>query len=205
MATQQTNQLALDHAGYEFIKQQEGSRNTLYNDPSGHCTVGIGHLVHQGNCNGSDSEKEFLPGLSDTQVEALFLRDIQKYEDAVNKAVKVTLTQNQFNALVSFTFNEGTGAAAVLVGDTLNVGKLDQMCSDMVSGWTRSGSNKKMLLNLAKQKSYSFVLVHWSLHRPRLLRPFRRRRLERPPAKQRRPRAPPQTHTELCVAGAPSR
>jgi lysozyme len=40
------------------------------------------------------------------------------YEDAVNQLVKAPLTQNRFDALVSFTYNEGTGA---LEGSTLLV------------------------------------------------------------------------------------
>jgi len=40
----------------------------------------------------------------------LFSNTLGQYEDAVNQYVKTSLTQNQFDALVSFTYNEGTGA-----------------------------------------------------------------------------------------------
>jgi len=39
----------------------------------------------------------------------LLRTDIVKYETAVNNNVKVSLTQSQFDALVSFTYNIGTG------------------------------------------------------------------------------------------------
>ncbi|MGZ3891178.1 MAG: lysozyme, partial [Mucilaginibacter sp.] len=41
---------------------------------------------------------------------ALYVNTLGQYETAVNTLVKVPLTQNQFDALVSFTYNEGTGA-----------------------------------------------------------------------------------------------
>jgi GH24 family phage-related lysozyme (muramidase) len=43
------------------------------------------------------------------EVDRLLSRDLVQYEDAVNKAVRVPLTQGQFDALVSFCFNIGTG------------------------------------------------------------------------------------------------
>ena len=46
---------ALSSDGVELIKQFEGFRANLYNDPVGHCTVGYGTLVHRGNCDGSAS------------------------------------------------------------------------------------------------------------------------------------------------------
>ena len=47
---------------------------------------------------------------SEQQADALFSNTLGQYADAVNQYVKTPLTQNQFDALVSFTYNEGTGA-----------------------------------------------------------------------------------------------
>ncbi len=55
---------------------------------------------------------------NEAQASALMLNTLGQYIDAVNRDVKVPLTQNQFDALVSFTYNEGTGA---LAGSTLLV------------------------------------------------------------------------------------
>lgn len=53
-----------------------------------------------------------LPGDKITEGEArdLFLRDAQEFVDSVNRAVTVPLTQNQFDALVSFAYNVGARA-----------------------------------------------------------------------------------------------
>lgn len=50
-----------------------------------------------------------LVNLSETQETKLLQVTVKSYEKAVNDAVKVPLTQNQFDALVSFTYNIGTG------------------------------------------------------------------------------------------------
>ncbi len=57
----------LSDEGAAFTARWEGKRNQLYNDTLGHCTIGIGHLVHHGPCNGSEPE-EFKRGLTDEQV-----------------------------------------------------------------------------------------------------------------------------------------
>ena len=45
----------------------------------------------------------------EVQADALFRNTLGQYEDTVNRRVKVPLSQNQFDALVSFTYNVGTG------------------------------------------------------------------------------------------------
>lgn len=99
----------LSAKGAAVIAEHEGKVNTLYDDPAGHCTIGIGHLVHRGNCDGSEPE-QFRRGLSDQEVYDLFISDAGLFIDAVNDLITVPLSQNQFDALVSFAFNVGTGA-----------------------------------------------------------------------------------------------
>ena len=100
---------ALSVKGAQFIAGFEGFRSKLYNDPVGHCTIGFGHLVHRGPINGKEPA-QFKKGLTRPQALALLQADAAPVCAAVAKAVKVPLTQQQFDALVSFAFNLGIGA-----------------------------------------------------------------------------------------------
>jgi lysozyme len=99
----------LSDAGAQFIGHFEGFRANLYNDAAGNCTIGYGHLVHSGPCNGSEPA-EFKRGLSQQEAEELLRRDAQTAADAVRRFVHVPLDQAQFDALVSFVYNLGAGA-----------------------------------------------------------------------------------------------
>jgi GH24 family phage-related lysozyme (muramidase) len=99
----------LSDNGARFIGRFEGFRAHLYNDAAGHCTIGYGHLVHLGACNGSEPA-EFKRGISEQEAEELLRRDAQTAADAVRHSVRVPLNQTQFDALVSFVYNLGAGA-----------------------------------------------------------------------------------------------
>lgn len=100
--------MKLSEQGAEFIGRFEGFRPDLYNDPAGHCTIGYGHLVHQGNCNGSEPA-EFKKGITRKQAAKLLREDAQSAAAAIKSQVKVPLNQHQFDALVSFVYNVGVG------------------------------------------------------------------------------------------------
>jgi len=107
-------------AGVEMIIGFEGIELNLYNDGStdslkydttgqgrGHCTIGVGHLVHTGPCSGDAREAPFGGGLSNSEAAALLRRDLRPAERIVRNMVKVKLTQHQFDVLVSLVFNWG--------------------------------------------------------------------------------------------------
>ena len=85
--------------GINLIKNYEGCRLTAYKCPAGVWTIGYGHTagVKQGD------------KITQLQADTLLAVDLQKFEYSVNKAVKKPITQNEFDALVSFAFNVGTG------------------------------------------------------------------------------------------------
>jgi lysozyme len=86
--------------GLEAIKDHEGVRTEAYYDTGGVITNGVGHT-------GPDVYEGQVVDMH--QVDAWLREDVIEAEDAVNRLVKVALTQNQFDALVSFVFNLGEG------------------------------------------------------------------------------------------------
>jgi GH24 family phage-related lysozyme (muramidase)/peptidoglycan hydrolase-like protein with peptidoglycan-binding domain len=99
--------LTLSPKGEDFVIEFEGFSSKLYNDQAGHCTIGVGHLVHRGKCKTTEGGLE--KGITKTRAKALMRTDARSKIDAVAANVKVPLTQEQFDALVSFTFNVGEG------------------------------------------------------------------------------------------------
>ncbi|PZU51905.1 MAG: lysozyme [Thauera sp.] len=91
----------LSLAGLNAIKQHEKFVSVPYKDQAGLWTIGYGHKIEAG---------ESFTSLTEAQASTLLAKDVSKAEDAVNASVRVGLTQHQFDALVSFVFNVGTGA-----------------------------------------------------------------------------------------------
>ncbi len=102
----------ISQAGIDLIKSFEGFRANLYNDPAGHCTIGYGTLVHRGNCNGAASEGPYSSGVTEARATELLLERVNNFQRAVNDSVTVELQPHQYDALVSFVYNIGTGAFA---------------------------------------------------------------------------------------------
>jgi lysozyme len=99
----------LSMKGAAFIAHFEGLKLNLYNDPVGHATIGVGHLVHKGPINGSEPA-EFKQGISRERAFELLQQDARTAADEIARSVNVKLSQQQIDALISFTFNVGTGA-----------------------------------------------------------------------------------------------
>ena len=88
-------------AGKKLIKEFEGFRAEAYLCPAGVMTIGYGTTRIKGN-----KVKEGM--LITTEEAEVFLEeDLKTFEDAVNRNVLVDMTQNQFDALVSFVYNLG--------------------------------------------------------------------------------------------------
>ena len=101
--------MTISSAGVAMIKRFEGFKGNLYNDPVGHCSVGYGELVHKGNCNGDASEQPYHAGISEENASQLLIKRLHHFEGTINDLVTVELNQNQFDSLVSFSYNIGSG------------------------------------------------------------------------------------------------
>lgn len=121
--------------GRVFVKGDEGLKLTAYRKKGDVWTIGWGHT--RGVTEGQT--------ITEAQAEALLSADLAIAEKAVNDAVGVTITQNQFDALVDFAFNLGGHALAsstlirkLNAGDTMGAAlefpKWDHEGAEVLSG-----------------------------------------------------------------------
>ena len=98
--------MKISERGINLIKSFEGCKLVAYKCPAGVWTIGYGHT------------SGVISGMKITQAQAdSFLKsDLERYESYVNNK-KLSLNQNQFDALVSFTYNCGNGNLTKLVKD----------------------------------------------------------------------------------------
>ncbi len=90
----------INQNGLLLIKSFEGLRLKAYRDAVGIWTIGYG------------TTRGVQPNMSISEAEAeqLMRDDLIRFEQAINSAVSVPVNDNQFSALVSFTYNVGSGA-----------------------------------------------------------------------------------------------
>jgi|SRR5579859_7304605 len=126
--------------GIALIKSFEGFVGHLYNDVAGNCTIGYGHLVHLGPKDGRAIEAHFASGITEPAACDLLKGDVFNIaEKAINQGVKVPLTQNQYDALASFTYNVGAHAflGSTLLRD-LNAGRFGDADAQFAR-WNKAG------------------------------------------------------------------
>ena len=121
------NEYRLSHEGAQLVKRFESclrrtadGRFTAYICPAGKLTIAWGHTNDHGRVFDRDTV------WTQEECDAAFREDMAHFEAIVRRDVKVPLTQHQFDALVSFTYNCGEGN---LLHSTLlrklNVGDFD--------------------------------------------------------------------------------
>ena len=89
--------------GRKLITQREGCRLTAYLDSVGVYTIGVGHAA----TSGVPPIPRKGMRITAQQADELLTTDLARYEDTVNRAVTVPLTQAQFDACISLCFNIG--------------------------------------------------------------------------------------------------
>lgn len=138
--------MRVGQAGKQLFKEWEGLRTHVYLDSGGEPTIGIGHLLTRderasGKIWINGQPVRYANGLTEKQCWDLLDQDLDIAESAVNDRVIVPLTQNQFDALVSFAFNVGAEAfrKSTLVR-VLNQGQYDQVPTQL-RRWVRDNGS----------------------------------------------------------------
>lgn len=129
-STQSAGRYKFGSNGLNLLTAFEGFSSTCYKDSVGVWTIGYGHACqdssdelpeygvtcHSGTCSGS---------LTESQAEDVLNDDVSDFVSCVQSGVKVDITQNMFDALVSFAFNIGcSGFKSSTLLSELNSGKL---------------------------------------------------------------------------------
>lgn len=142
--------MVTSYDGIELIKREEGFRAKVYKDAKG-WSIGYG-------CFLSPADVVKYTGVTLSQKEAvqLLMSRVKPTEDFINKHVTVKLNQNQFDALVSFTYNVGVGAfGESTLLRLLNQGKYQ----DAAKQFSRFNlSEGKVLQNLVSRRAEEAAL-----------------------------------------------
>lgn len=129
-STKKASKYSMGSNGIDLLTAFEGFSSTCYKDSVGVWTIGYGHACqdsndelpqygvtcHSGYCSGT---------LTEAQGEEVLNDDLKGFQSCVQSAVKVDITQNQFDAMVSFAYNVGcSGFQTSTLLSELNAGKL---------------------------------------------------------------------------------
>ncbi len=127
----------ISKAGLALIKQWEGLRLHAYKDAIGMWTIGYGHT--------STAGKPFVHKgmiITEKQAEEVLSQDLRQFENTVEKHVRVSLTDEQFAALVSFCYNIGTSAFCnSTLLKKLNNGEYEAVPAELQK-WTKAGGKR---------------------------------------------------------------
>jgi lysozyme len=131
----------INAAGLSHVKQWEGLELIAYKDVAGVLTIGYGHTSAAGIPHVKAGMR-----ISEKEAEDILRADLAKFEERVERLVKVPLTDNQFAVLVSFDFNTGKLHSSTLL-KKLNAGDYDAVPVELMK-WVHAGGKKvKGLVN----------------------------------------------------------
>jgi lysozyme len=132
-------------AGVALIQEFEGMRLEAYLCPAKVWTIGYGHTSAAG-------APTVTPGMKITRAKAteILKSDLAVFEQGVDGLVKVELSQNQFDVLVSFAFNCGLGAfGKSTLLKRINAGRFYEVPAELMK-WTKGGG--KVLPGLVRRR-----------------------------------------------------
>lgn len=132
--------------GLALLKQAEGFRCLTYLDAAGYPTIGYGHRLVHPEC--------YPQGITEAQAQVILEWDVCEAERAVERLVTVPLTQGQYDALVDFTYNLGSGqlAASTLLHD-LNAGGYEAAAGELLR-WDHAGTQELPALKARREAEF---------------------------------------------------
>lgn len=137
--------------GLRMLKRFEGFRPLPYHDVAGFPTVGYGHLIK--------NSENFNEGLTEDEAGLLLADDVRWAERAVEELVKVDLSQNEFDALVSLVFNIGrTNFAKSTLLRVLNEGRRMSAADEFLKWRKAGGKVVSGLENRRRAEAHVFLL-----------------------------------------------
>lgn len=134
--------MVFSEKGKEMLCKSEGVLLNRYKDSVGKWTIGVGHLI-------TGTENPPIPDrITKERMMELLSQDIRRFEDCVNKKVQSNLEQHEFDALVHFAFNIGTGGfSKSTLLRLLNASEDKQIVAEQFMRWTKqkelTGRRKK--------------------------------------------------------------
>ena len=143
----------ISQEGISLIKKFEGCELEAYKCAAGVWTIGYGHTkdVKEGN------------SITKEQAESMLVHELQEYCSDVDIAVKVDLKQNEFDSLVSWTYNLGpTNLNSSTMLRVLNEGKHDEVPAQMKRWNKASGQVKEGLIRRREAEALMFEGKDWS-------------------------------------------
>ncbi|MES2062724.1 MAG: lysozyme [Bacteroidota bacterium] len=134
--------MRIDSTGRDFIYKHEGVRLKAYLDVVGVPTIGCGMTFYPGG-----KKVKMGDSISLTQCDTMFTAVVADFEKAVNAAIKATINQNQFNALVSLAYNIGTaGFAKSTLVKRINAGASPELITAAFAMWNKAGGKVNKIL-----------------------------------------------------------
>lgn len=142
--------MKLNKEGLDFISLLEGIKLKPYKDSKGIWTIGIGSTYLADNSKVKSTTKD----LTLNEVYTLFTITSKQYENAVNNFVKISITQNQFNALFALCYNIGIdGFKTSTVLKRIN---LKDTKENITEAWMRWIKQKELISRRKKEINLYF-------------------------------------------------
>lgn len=157
--------MKIGNAGLDLIKRFEGKFKRPYLCPARIWTVGYGHVLYPEQIRLKMDDRLAYPlkpednrTFTSEEIDGLLMDELGKYERGVVRLCPGSLTQNQFDALVSFSYNVGLGALQrSTIRSAFNRGDLD-IAADAFLKYNKAGGKELKGLTRRRQAERALFL-----------------------------------------------